>query len=239
MTPQYKQTSPYLDEDRSGDPKETHKFVSEVAARAAAPDRPIHLADIGCAAGDFLHLVQQQHPDWTFSGFDLREDFIAGARSKLPDVEFGVMDITKSVDPDYRSAFDIVTLIGVHSRFDGPEEWVDTVLSYLKPQGAAIVFGAFNSHGVDLRVRYRPSDEDGEFYSGWNLLSLDTFASYLEARGYAAAIEPFTIGIDVAPTPGAPARSWTFKTADGERQLTNGLQLLQTHYAVTIRRRDA
>lgn len=236
MSRRYKETARYLNEDRRYEPKETHKFIRDIAADLFSPDEPIHLADIGCAAGDFLFHVHETCAAWELSGFDIREDFLQAARDKLPDSQFGILDITKEPDTAFAAAFDIVTLIGVHSRFDSPDEWLETLLSYVKPDGAAIIFGPFNRHGVDVQIRYRPPGETGEFFSGWNLLALDTLAACAEKLGYQARVEPFAINLDLEPVLEAPARSWTFKLEDGSRMLTNGLQLLLTHHAAVLQR---
>ena len=79
---------------------------------------------------------------------------------------------------------------------------------------------------VDALIRYRYHGEVN-WNSGYNLFSCKAVENFLDRHPDVTTYEfsPFELPFDLAPQQD-PIRSWTERTADGRRELRNGLNLI-------------
>jgi SAM-dependent methyltransferase len=217
----------YVEESRYERPKELFREVGALIEAAGLPPEA-RIADVGCAAGEFLHYLRRLLPAAQLYGFDVLPDLIEKARAWVPDAELAVGSV---LDEDLapRGSFDVVTLVGVHSIFDDIEPVLRNVLSWTRPGGRAFVVGLFNEHPVDVWVRYRLAEGHPPEHreSGWNVFSRVSVERFLAAELGTGAYRfvPFTMPIDLDPHPSDPVRTWTLATERG-RVLVNGLSLI-------------
>lgn len=90
-----------------------------------------------------------------------------------------------------------------------------------------MLFGPFNPHPVDVLVRLRQADGegDGAWLPGWNVHSRAAFADHLAARGLRHRFHDYQPPTSVPRSPNDPL-STRRATLDGAPVLTNGGGLL-------------
>ena len=225
----------YLFESRRDNPKEIHKVLVELARPAVeACGERCRILDIGCARGDFLHLVKHSFPGVSLTGIDVMPDLLKVARKELPDVKFILADINGGIGLPSEK-FDLVFMNSVHAIFDDHRPWVDNILGLLGAHGKAYVFGIFNPEPLDVFIKCRGAGrEDQPLEKGWNLFSKDTIGRYLKKRKIEYHFQDWEITIPIERHPDDPLRSWTFKDADGRYIVQNGLQLIHTQAVLTM-----
>lgn len=228
----------YLKENRYDQPKEIFKVG---AAHARAAGRLVEgdvVADIGCAAGEFLYYLSKNFPGPKYAGYELLPELAEKARKMVPGVPFHTASV---LDPNIiePASLDVAFMIGVHSYFDDTL-WLENLLRWVKPGGIAYVFGIFNPHPVDVFLKYRfagTSDAaEGNLRPGWNYVSRRTVSDFIDSRlgpGHHRFID-FEMPFDIAQQDD-PIRSWTMLDAAGRRWFTNGLCIIQHQSFLEIR----
>lgn len=227
----------YLDEARYENTKECFKVCARLAMLSGALKDGATVADFGCAAGEFAYYLKKVMPTAQIVGYDLLPELIEKARNEVPGVTFEVSSVLdRAALPE--SHVDIGFLIGVHTIFDDFEPCFSNLIHWCKPGGRLYVFSFFNDHPLDVLVKYRHSTDYGRdvWESGWNIFSQASIGRYLEAHPKVRAhhFHPFEIGLDLAPNPDDPVRSWTVPQIDGRRMITNGLCLVQKQSVLEI-----
>jgi SAM-dependent methyltransferase len=104
-------------------------------------DRPLRILDCGCGDGLLTLALAKRHPKWTLVGIDLREDLLAGARSRaagrgLGNVEFQVADL---LQPLPFSGFDAVIALECLSEIPDDEAAVASMCGAAAPGGLLAV----------------------------------------------------------------------------------------------------
>jgi len=225
----------YLQEGWSKEPKSSFKQLKNLLKAAQLPANSLCL-DVGCASGELVHYLTNCFPSFSFVGVDVFEELIVTAKELQPKHEFlheSVLTLPMTMNEKY----DLVTVIGVMSIFDETELslfW-DRLFAVTKPGGRIIVLSPLNEYGVDAIIKHRKGDHDhvGQWEAGWNIYSTETINSILSAYPCSTELKRFQIDIDLAPKQD-PIRTWTFKTENNARQLTNGLKLLVDHYFISV-----
>ncbi|MEY8414989.1 class I SAM-dependent methyltransferase [Tissierella praeacuta] len=161
------------------------------------------------------------------------DELLAKAREEVKEVAFfkGCIESNKNV---IDIKFDIVFMNGVHSIFDDIRPVLNNIVNLLKEGGRAYVFGIFNPDPIDVIIRSRKSNCNGDWEKGWNLFSINTVSSYLTELGLNHNFKEFKIGIDIHKNILDPLRSWTINMGTGEKGIINGLQLLHPFYLLEI-----
>lgn len=112
--------------------------------------------DIGCGFGDFGVYLQQRYGDVRYSGLDLSEQMVDGARALHPQFRFRHGNL---LDLPSAERFDVVTANGIFYLL-GPEAEVimRSLLSRMfEIATEAVAFNSLSSHAA--------SKEEGEFYA--------------------------------------------------------------------------
>lgn len=226
----------YLDENRYENPKEIFKWAAARAAAAGKLTKGAKVADVGCAAGEFMYYLNKQHPGPDYRGFDLLPELVGKAQKMVPNVPFKAHSLLDSgmLEP---ASLDALFMIGVHSYFDEVRPWLQNVISWIKPGGVGIVFGIFNPYPVDVVLKYSFPKDEGVARPGWCNPSRATVSAIIDEKLGKGRHEyiPFEMPFDLPPHEGDPIRSWTFKDEKGTRWCTNGLCIIQHQTFLEIR----
>lgn len=220
----------YATEDRRNDPKENFKMISHILKGENGGDWN-SLCDIGCASGDFLYYIREQHgKEKTLVGVDSFDELLHVAKNRVPDCSFLKGDILSGEGlPTER--FDIVCMLGVLSLFDDFRLPFENLLKLAAPGGNVLVFSPFNSHGC--RVEHRYSVKGGES-ERWMVFSQEEIGAWLQEKGYRYEFIPFHLTINLDPDPNNPLRSYTVALADGSNGIVDGIGLWHEQYLLKI-----
>lgn len=226
----------YLTENTIDNPKESFKFVAELIRKSTKTMKgEISIADWGCATGAFPYYLNKQFPEANIIGFEFLESLLVEARDRFPNLQFRQGSLLDS--KSNTELFDITTVMGVISIFDNVEPALENLVSWSKKGGKILIHGMFNKADVDVYIKYALSAnyESKILESGWNIVSRSTITRLLENLGVESVVfHDFTICIDLPEHPTDPLRSWTQKTIDGDRFITNGLSLIQPQAILEI-----
>lgn len=99
------------------------------------------LCDVGCAGGALLHFLSRHYPNSTFTGLDLRPEYIAKAKAGVTDqtnVNFVVGDITNPGSMEDKEQFDYLHASLLLHDLDQPDLGAKQMLQMLKPGGQAL-----------------------------------------------------------------------------------------------------
>ena len=220
----------YLNENRSDNPKEMFKFIRSVLSSKRL-NTAKSLLDVGCATGELIYYLKGNHPNLSCTGIDVSEAMIELAKARQPNESFICRDIlTRKMQKMLQ--YDIVLCAGVLQIFDDIELPIHNLLSSVRPFGMLVVAGSFNTHNVDVLMRYRRggSENVSGWETGWNLFSKETIEQSLKSFGNDLAWDWFDFEMPFPlPEQEDPMRTWTISTEHNSNQLINGAaQLLYT-----------
>ncbi|WP_367606892.1 class I SAM-dependent methyltransferase [Legionella sp. W05-934-2] len=235
MPANYKNFQHYIDEGWSKNPKEIFKFVDSYIANDNKIGN-INLLDIGCATGEFIYYLSSRYPAYNYTGIDVFDDLIEQCNTLQPNKTFikaSALDLPKHL----YGQFDFVTAVGVMSIFDEDELplFLDNLIKACRENGVIYILSPLNEFGVDCVLKHRKwkSGNKGSWEKGWNIYSQETLSEILQNRCKELSFHPFKINFDL-PQRDDKIRTWTMKTENNDRQLTNGLKLLVDHYLIKI-----
>ena len=219
----------YLSDTRYDEPKEYFKVLFGLAKNSGALRKGSTVCDFGCATGEFLYYLSRESPDAQYIGYDIVPDLLARAIDRVPGVQFQFGSVVDSTLVAANSV-DLAFMLGVHSIFDEFETCISNLIRWTRDGGRIFIFGMFNSHPVDVWVKYRMSDDPDPAHRepGWNIFSKASISRFIDERIGVGKhnFTPFEMPFDLAPNPSDPVRTWNFTDARGNRRLTNGLSLL-------------
>jgi len=233
---EYRNHAHYIAEGWSAEPKESFKELLGII-RTETPN-PSSILDVGCATGELLGFLSSQFPSASCLGVDVTDDLLIAARNNLPAAEFvnaSALDLPERLT----GKFDLTCAIGCMSIFD--ESQIDAFWTNLfratRPGGLIVVLSPLNEFGVDAMIRHRKrrNGRVAQWETGWNIFSKETVGEIVKANGSSLQLKHFQIQIDLMPKDD-PIRTWTMKTENRDRQLTNGLKLLVDHYFMIARK---
>ena len=180
------------------------------------------ILDVGCAAGGLVHYIKGRFPQSDVSGMDVSETLIEKARVEISDCDFFLGSVLSPDDFGDRK-FDVVTCCGVLSIFDDIEAPLANMIACTRPGGSVMVYTIFNEDPIDVLMRYRRSDEDGDWETGWNVFSMNSVEKALGKYGDDISWNwhPFELPFVMEKKPD-PMRTWTIETVKTPHQLVNG-----------------
>ena len=222
----------YLKENRKKNPKEYFKFILRHAKTHISKYDFPRIIDIGCATGDFLWYIHQNHPKAELVGVDVKSELLNKAKKEVKNASFVKGNIYTGENLP-QGNFNAVFMSGVHSIFDDIKPWLNNLLNLINDNGKIYIFGIFNPEDVDVLVKAKKSDEK-IWQPGWNLFSKKTMSKYLEVKNIEYSFEKFNIKIDIEKNDKDPLRSWTFKLENGQRRIVNGVQLIHHFYLLEL-----
>lgn len=233
---EYRNHAHYIAEGWSAEPKESFKELLDII-RAEAPNAS-SIMDVGCATGELLGFLSSQLPSAKCLGVEVTDDLLIAARKNLPSAEF-VNASALDLPARFTRSFDLTCAVGCMSIFDESqiEAFWANLLRVTKPGGLTVVLSPLNEFGIDAMIRHRkrPNGKAAQWETGWNIFSKETIRDIVEANGSSLQFKRFQISIDLKPKDD-PIRTWTMKTENRDRQLTNGLKLLVDHYFMIARK---
>ncbi|HEY3552112.1 MAG TPA: class I SAM-dependent methyltransferase [Solirubrobacterales bacterium] len=115
--------------------------VADDALSELAGGGSIRILDAGCGDGLLSLALAKRHPGWTIVGVDLREDMLAGARTRakgrgLDNVSFVAADLLRPLPV---SDFDAVIALECLSEIPDDEGALQTMATAVKPGGTLMV----------------------------------------------------------------------------------------------------
>jgi ubiquinone/menaquinone biosynthesis C-methylase UbiE len=233
----------YLQENRYKKPKDIFKFLTKKIIKIHKNKKLLNVADMGCAAGEFLYHLRKNLQHVKLYGFDFHNLLLRKAKKKVKDVNF----IKKSILSDfnkYKNKYDISTCLGVISIFDNFEKPLKNLIKITKPGGKIYLQALINDFPIDVNIKYSKSKNwiNGNpkyLESGWNIISKDTLIKFLKK---CKEIDNFKI-YDIKYTYNQkknindPMRSWTVMI-NGKKKIINGLNLLIPEKIIEISLKD-
>lgn len=234
----------YLLENRYEDPKQLHQEIIQMIKRDhfhEARTTPRSITDAGCAAGEFAYLLKKEFKDVELQGFDLLPALISKARERVRDTHFFESDILDSSSLPLSSQ-DVITCTGVISIFDDFRIPIRNLIDWVKPGGYVYLHSLFSDYPFDVRIQYNSTENfgNGILETGWNIFSKQSITTYLTGLMennliHSFVFNDFNLERELAPQEDL-VRSWTFRDHDGKICVTNGLNILQPHAILTIRK---
>ncbi len=223
----------YLKENYKTEPKEYYKLVkSEIEKNFHGLLEGRAILDVGCETGSFLHYLRESFPSASLTGLDVMQELLDEV-NKPNDIGAVTINADISSQLTISEKYDAVTMLGVLGIFDDYEKVIDNLVSLISDDGCVYIFSAFNPEDLDMIMRCRRSNDDGEWEKGWNVFSLETIRNYCEHKGWKHEIIEFHMPFAIEKRTSDPLRSWTV-TLNGEMAVINGLQLLHNFYLFKI-----
>jgi SAM-dependent methyltransferase len=227
---EYRNHAHYIAEGWSAEPKQTFKELLGII-RTEAPNAS-SILDVGCATGELLGFLSSQLPSAKCCGVDVTEDLLIAGRKNLPAAEF-INASALDLPEHFTDHFDLTCAIGCMSIFDETqiEAFWSNLFRVTRSGGLIVVLSPLNEFGIDAMIRHRkrPNGAAASWETGWNIFSKETIGEIVRANGSTLELRRFQITMDLKPKDD-PIRTWTIKTENRDRQLTNGLKLLVDHY---------
>jgi 2-polyprenyl-3-methyl-5-hydroxy-6-metoxy-1,4-benzoquinol methylase len=141
---------------------------------------PSSILDIGCATGDFTHLLSKKYGQKSsVTGIDFIETAINRARKKFSNINFRVASIF-DVGQDYEHQVDLVTCMGMLCYLDREErsQALKSVKESLRPGGYALF-----SEVISQPPHFHLKELDELVAAEFNLLESETIHLKLLIRG--------------------------------------------------------
>jgi len=224
----------YLYENRYNNPKECFKDLIKILKNKKL-NKNINYGDIGCSNGELIFNIFKNFKNWKITGFDVKKNLLKKAKLINPKVKFKRIDISKKKSQNEK--YDIITMSGVLSIFDKPEEILNNCLKFLKKKGSFFVFGHFNPYPIDVYIKYKELNANKNiFQSGWNIFSIKTMRKFAKKNKLKLNLFPFNIKININKNRKDVIRSWTFKDINKKNLITNGLCIIQHQYWIEFTR---
>jgi trans-aconitate methyltransferase len=115
--------------------------LAERALVRELEDRPLNVLDAGCGDGLLTLALARSHPRWSLVGVDVRDDLLAGARSRaaargLTNVRFVPADLT---GPPAATGLDVALALECLSEIEDDRAVVAMLTASLDPGGLLIV----------------------------------------------------------------------------------------------------
>jgi SAM-dependent methyltransferase len=234
----------YLSENRYQDPKQLHKeIVTLIKSINQGIDawKVDKILDVGCAAGEFAYLLRKEFGEAEIEGFDLLQPLVDKARKNVVGVQFSEADI---LDPDAASKnfFNVITCTGVISIFDEFQKPLNNMINWAAPGGFIFLHSLFSDYPIDVRIQYNHSRDYGSgiMEMGWNIFSKESVSVYLNELLQEDLIESYKFHdfqiLRELEKQEDLVRSWTFRDENGDLKITNGLNILQPHKILVIKK---
>jgi SAM-dependent methyltransferase len=220
----------YLNEDRKTKPKEYFKFIRDNLSKMHGD-----VMDVGCATGDFLWFLADTYDGLNLNGIDIDNELAAKARLEVPQANIRVANFTSEGLGGQK--YDWVFMNGVHSIFDpsDPSLFLKPLVAGLKNEMSTLcIFGIFNPEDLDVRISSRASSTEGQWETGWNLISKKTIMDWCDLNKLHGEFIDFELDIDIEKNENEPLRSWTIRNDKDKKIVVNGLQLLHTFSLLKI-----
>ena len=233
----------YLKENRYKKPKEITKLLTNKITKIHKKKRIFDIADIGCAAGEFLYYLKNNLNYVNFYGFDSQHLLLNKSKNRVKNVEF----IKKSILTDfhkYKNKYDISTCLGVIQIFDDFEKPIKNLIKITKPGGKIFIQTLINDFPIDVNIKYsksknwlngRPTYQE----SGWNIISKKTITKFLKNNKEVKNFKIYDIKYTYNQNKDLkdPMRSWSVYL-NNQKKIMNGLNLLIPEKIIEISLKD-
>ncbi|MBC3844488.1 class I SAM-dependent methyltransferase [Streptacidiphilus sp. 4-A2] len=167
---------------------------------------------------------------------DIHPELVSAAAKLVPGGEFRVGNAVDTATLP-TGPFDVVFMLTLHSHFDDPARWIDSIDHLLGERGRAYVFGLFNRSPVDVVIRMNDVANGTGWLTGWNQFSEATVGRLAAERGFEYRFHEYTPIARVEKDGADSLRSHTV-SIDGSSALTfvNGSQMLHRFALLEMKR---
>jgi len=232
----YPDQEPYTETDRYENPKEDFKTIASRLQNLLDTEQTYRVADLGCANGELLYLLNKTFPHWELHGYDRTKAFLETARGVdgLSDVQFHHRDLF-----EVEETFDVVLSSLVLLLFQDVEPPLRKMLSLTRSGGYLLGTGLFNEHDIEVHVEYRdfssPETAD-DWRTDYNRHPRSTIREQFGDQIQSIQFEDMPFDVELEKDPNNPIRVWTIEDADGNHILTNGAGQILNQTLMTIRK---
>ncbi len=191
-----------------------------------------NILDIGCASGNFLHLLRQKFNNVSLNGFDISEELIEIAKNRnLDNSNFFVSDI-ESFKPQKK--YDIIIASGVMSLFDDFTKLMERWISWLNSKGKLYIFGRFNSEDIDTIIYHRNNYHDkAEWTNGLTSYSIGSISRFLDNKPVIYEFKRFNLKMDLEKKDN-PIKTYSIITENDKKIILNGANIIAEHYFLSV-----
>lgn len=222
--------------------KSSFVWIADIIERNHAVQKEMSLCDVGCAAGDFLKYMYERFYIEKLVGIDCNENVLELANKNCPMSRLICADISeeefeKKYEKVLYDKYDLVTLMGTLYLFDDFRLPVKNLLSLVKDDGVAFIFGSFNQYGIDVSYKYRFS-KDGKIYSCEDFShSIASVTNWAEENGCSVKCYEFSLPVEIERTDD-PLRVWTHTLENGHYLQRDGLNRVKEQFLLEIRKKQ-
>ena len=228
----------YLKENRYKRPKEIFKVFSQKILKYSKKNKLSHIADIGCAAGEFSYYLDSLFRDVEIHGYDVLDVLLKKAKKNVPNVKFFKKSILNS-NLSKKKYYEIITCIGVISIFDSFEEVIKNCINMCRPKGKILLQALINSSPIEVNIKYALSEKwryKKPLYweSGWNIFSQKTVKNFLKKQKRIKKFKIYDHKVKFnLKKNNDPLRTWTVNL-NNKKKLMNGLNLIVPEKIIEI-----
>lgn len=221
----------YLRENRYKKQKDFAKHIDKVLKKNIKKNKIYKVLDIGCAAGEFLYLLEQKYKNFELTGIDIRKDLLKKAKKHLTDkVILKRADISKK-QPKTNKKFDIIICSGVIGIFDNLDNFSKNLKNLLKKKGMIFIGALINEYDYNIFIKYEDLKKEKILQSGWNIWSLKKIKRLFKGKRY--KIYRYFPKKNFNKIQKDPIRSWTIDV-NKKKYFTNATMQIQNKLLIKI-----
>ena len=224
----------YLRQNFYKKPKQIHVEISKNLKKnfSIYNKKNITLVDHGCADGQFLNILSNDHfyKNFQLIGTDVHKKLLTKAKKQIGNrlkTKVGTIYNSKLFK---KKSLDVSSACGVLPLFKDLKI-LKNCIDWSKPKGVVLISSIFNDNDYDVFVNYSESKSDlkkAKKLSGWNIFSKKTISMFLKKIKRVKKFEfiKFQLKANIKPNKKMPWKLWTLKTKNNKNICVNGLSLI-------------
>ena len=211
------------------------KEIQNIINKYFKKEKLKHVLDIGCGNGDLIFHLKNFYPKVNFIGLDISKDSIDFAKKRAKDfknIRFINKDFLKF---QTTKKFDLIIGAGFLCYFENFSHPLSKImgLTNKKKSGKILLFGDFNSSGVDKIIRHRNMSISSKWESGFNSFSIKTISNYVNSKKMKLVYKKFNLPNKITKR-NDPIRSYTITTKNNKKFILNSANIVFEFYSLII-----
>ena len=211
------------------------KEIQNIINKHFKQEKLKHVLDIGCGNGDLIFHLKNFYPDTNFTGLDVSKETINFAKKRansFKNLRFIKKDFLKFKTT---KKFNLIIGAGFLGYFDDFRYPLNKIIRLInkKKSGKILLFGDFNSSGIDKIIKYRDMNISSNWASGFNTFSIKTISNYINSKKLNLVYKKFNLPINIKKG-NDPIRSYTITTKNNEKFILNRANMVWEFYSLII-----